>query len=357
MTIPSVGAYTNSGDAAGQEALASQLGYQQWVSDYIDDTSPSKMSTSANYPAGNYIGIPNLPGIMIGVPILWTGFPGTAGSPDTAYPVSAVVSGTYDSDYNTLFTYLQDIGVPIIIRLGWEFNGGTMCWANEESPGSSVWTGYTVYTGFIALFQHVSTLAHNYSHFKVCWNPVLNTSYSPDVTLSWPGVYNSSTNPGGADIIGVDAYPQLYETVSGTNPTEPGYWNTYLSQSLPFSAPGSGLNAYGLDWFLDFANYHGLPLIFPEFGGQAQTGSWPGEGGTGDDTYWVSQTAEWISTNLINNVTEYPNIILWEPTLTAANGFPNMANQVITSFGIPPAPPPKRFIDVGGKRMRLKAGA
>lgn len=355
MTL--TGAYAGSGNYTGIEAISTDLGYSvPLVIDYGDATSPAKM-TSNYYPVYEYT--PHLPAATeycIGVPYLWTGNGGTSGPPSSSYTVADVVAGNYDTEIEAMAGYLSGVQSNMIVRLGWEANGGTMCWAVNEDPGSPVWTGYTAYTGNIALFRHFAPILHSYG-LRTCWNMVLNVDSSPDVTTLWPGASY-------VDVIGLDVYGQMYCATSPNpnetnNPSPSGLWQKLLTQAAPFSAPGSGLSAYGLNWWLGYAEYLGKPIMFPEFGMQAPASSFPNEGGTGDDAYLVEQMANWINNNISQMLSPYP-IACWCQTSDAYGlftaGTPNATAQAEISFqnAAPSTPAATHYAgNASGKRLRL----
>jgi beta-mannanase len=314
-----IGAYTSSAGTTSMESIvAAGMGYYPvYISDYEDCTDHAKMSAS-NYPWSSWAAaIPAGTGMVSALNLLCTGNPSTSGAPGGAdgtasAQCSALLAGTYDTEYQSVLSYISSkasAGKKNIIRLGHEMNGGTMCWGTSYITSALATSlGYgSAGALFAALFQHVSTLVHEYSNLLVCWNPVLNSAYSVDVTPYWPGIYNSISNTGGADIMGIDIYPQLYCTTA-PNPNETnfpapsGYYQYLLAQAYPFTPPGSGLNYYGLKWYVGYANYLGVPLMLPEFGIWAAASSFPAEGGTGDDAYWIAQVAAWAVANNVGPV-------------------------------------------------------
>jgi Glycosyl hydrolase family 26 len=339
--VTRAGVYPGSGNWPGVNDATTQLGYfPVIVSDYLDATSPSVMSSSG-YPMNTYAA--NLPAgkhYCFGVPIQWTGNSGSTGPPNATYSPANVIAGNYDSNFNTVFTNIAALDSNAIVRLGWEMNGGAMCWGSYYLPSQ---------TTFISMFQHVAALAHA-KGLKVCWNPVCINGYDNDVTLWWPG---SSY----VDMLGIDIYPQQY-CPTAPNPSEPTIWNTLLTQGAPFTGNGSGSNYHGLEWYASYAAYLGLPILLPEVGCWPAATSFPAEGGTGDDPYFVQQMGLWVPAN-------NAQIILW--TLSSvgilSNGgyggsvaAPNATAQAIASFQLPVSNVGEILYLGGGKVMYLGGG-
>lgn len=334
------GVYPGSANWAGVNDATAQLGYfPVIVSDYLDATSPSVMSGS-DYPMSVYAAhLPAGSHYCFGVPFQWTGYPGSTGPPSASYTPASVVAGTYDANFNTVFANIAALDPNAIVRLGWEMNGGSMCWSSY----------YCTTANFLAMFQHVAPLAHA-AGLKVCWNPVLINGYDQDVTTWWPG---SSY----VDILGIDIYPQQY-CPTAPNPSEPTIWNTLLTQGAPFSGNGSGGHYHGLEWYASYAAYLGVLILLPEVGCWPAATSFPAEGGTGDDPYFVQQMGLWVPAN-------NAQIVLW--TLSSvgilSNGgyggsvaAPNATAQAILSFQAETAGSGQVLNLGGGKVMNLGGG-
>jgi hypothetical protein len=335
VTLRRVGVYRSSGGYSSVLALATNLGYTPGIaSDYQDATSPTLLTS--DYPMSNYA--PHFPAgtiYCLGLPIQWTGsstadgapvgYTGTQGS--GTYSVANILAGDYDSDFNHLFTYLASLNGQAIIRPGWEMNGNWYCW------------GTTYYTAaqYVSVFQHVSALAHA-KGLKVAWNPTCligSSQPTQDILTFWPGAYNASTNPGGADLIALDIYLQ---NASGLTPAQA--WTALLTQGAGWSGGASGVTKQSLEYFTAMAQAEGVLLMVPEFGVTSTTAS---PKGTGDDAYGIGQFNAWCAANNVLHV------IFWGSTsstfaLFVGSNTPNSTAAVESLFGAQPTPAAQNFI-------------
>jgi hypothetical protein len=309
-----VGVHIGSGSASATNILAAQLGRPLIVSDYQDATNPSE--DDSNYPISNYHGVvPAGTQYVLMVPMQWVNSTGQ-GAPSATWTLADVAAGSLDTYFNHVFSYLASVSSPSapgIVRLGQEFNGNTYAWSSK----------YQTAANYVAAHQHVSNLAHAYG-LLVCWNPLVIVQGGDVDVVAW--------YPGNAyvDILGLDLYPQYYES-TGPNPTEPTLWAQYLNASQVFNAPGTGLTNHGLTWYRGFADYHNLPILFCEFGLQGAAKSFPNEGGTGDDPYFIAQAAAWAAE-------QGAGVILWDSGNYAIMGALAPESSIVASqwFGIQP---------------------
>ncbi|PWC29417.1 glycosyl hydrolase [Teichococcus aestuarii] len=144
-------------------------------------------------------------------------------------------SGQYNQYYREVAQTLagaQSGNDPIYVRTGWEFNGGWFPWSaigKEEAFKEA-------FREFVDTFRSVS------DRFKFEWN--VNESYGGmDPSRAYPG-------DGYVDIVGMDFY-----------------WNTQFADRDPAKAWNNVVNQkYGLKWHQDFADAHGKPTAYSEWG-------------------------------------------------------------------------------------------
>jgi hypothetical protein len=273
-----VGAYAGWDNASGIATVAAALTQQPIIHDYLDATSPSVMSQSGNTVQAWHANGPAGAKYMFSVPLLWSGNSGGTGLPTGTYSVANVLAGDYDANFNSCFASMQTLSPGSIVRLGWEMDDGEFCWAPQSG-------GITA-ANYISLFQHVAALAHAYG-LLVSWCPTIQANTDATPSQYWPGASY-------VDYVGADIYAQYWEATSG-NPTEPSLWNMLLTQGMPFVSSSATLQ--GLEWYAAYAALYSKPLLFGEVGLWAPTTTWPNEGGTGDDPYFIKQIMQWAENN------------------------------------------------------------
>jgi len=179
--------------------------------------------------------------------------------------LAAAGKGLYNEHYKTVAQMLakfrpQD---PVIyVRTGWEFNGGWFPWTVHGGRGDD----------FIAAFrQFVTTFRSVSPRFRFDWCPVWgdqvrgNNGKPANLADFYPGDEY-------VDVIGLDVYDETKYTKI-TNPWK--RWDFYMRRG------------HGLAWHRSFAQKHGKPMSFPEWG----------VGGGGDDPYFMEQFHKWIQDN------------------------------------------------------------
>ena len=253
-----LGIYSGAADTADVAAVSASLGAQiPYVMDFLDGTSWASIEDSYNLSgtwstSGAYT-------MIWGVDML----------PNSGATLTTGATGAYNSYFTALAHNMVAAGWTAsncIIRMGWEFNGGWFVWAAN---------GYA--SQFISYWQQIVTAMRAViPGLRFFWNPTRGDQGIGDLATYYPGdAY--------VDYIGLD----VYETEWGTTAvTEPAEWNNMLTQT------------YGLEWLVSFAATHGKPVCLGEWG------LWPlgtigiamSQGG-GDDPYFISQMAAWISAN------------------------------------------------------------
>jgi hypothetical protein len=174
-------------------------------------------------------------------------------------------------DFNEHFLKMGDAFVAAgetdaVFRLGWEFGGSDMPWSAGSDP-----------TAFAQYWQQIVTTLRTIpgQHFKFDWNGGGGSSWP--IAEAYPGdTY--------VDYVTGDVYDQSWDPATGygdNTATAAGYqaaWKDWLPN---------------LNWMARFANEHGKPLGFPEWGDTIRS---DGHGG-GDDPYYIQQMYVWMSTH------------------------------------------------------------
>ena len=181
------------------------------------------------------------------------------------------------------------------IRTGEEFNGDWFPWAAQADPQAFV----GAYRQFVTSFRSVS------NRFVFEWN----------VNLSNQGMDPATAYPGDAyvDIIGMDFY-----------------WDLRWSSADPATAWNSMVTSlYGLNWHQAFAQAHGKPTAYSEWGIESD-----------DAAVYIQQAAAWFSGHPVAYQT-YWNSNAAFPGKLSGGQYPSSAAAYIAAFGkcTPPARP------------------
>ena len=179
--------------------------------------------------------------------------------------LAAGAAGAFDSYFATLSKNMVDRGLGnSVLRVGWEANGNWFPWAAAADPSS--WKAF--YRRIVATMRAVPGAAYSFD-----WNAA---SSAAGTNLAFDAFY-----PGDdvVDVIGLDAYDLKWG--DSTSPPEQR-WSFTLNQF-------NGLVAHR-----DFAQAHGKPLSFPEWGLYAGGDV---NGGGGDNPYYIDRMADWFATN------------------------------------------------------------
>ena len=287
-----IGLYDDNSSSAGIEKAASWLGSSgsiKYAEDFIDATDWSHISDPWQLP--NWKGTPYT--LVWGVPMLPCGGPSTqcqTNVPD----YKELASGGADGYYKTLAQNLVSAGFgSSYLRVGWEFNGSDMGWAicNQDGSATQSWA-----SDFVPAYRNIVTSMRSVSgaNFKFVWNPLESSN------VSCPGVHLESYYPGDkyVDVIGLDVYDGLGQPVN----SDAARWSDMLNglngggwtAETPLAINGQKFKGYGLDWIAAFGKEHNKLVSIPEWGLVANQ---DGNGGGGDDAYFVSHMASWIKAN------------------------------------------------------------
>ena len=235
--------------------------------------------------------------LVLGVPIL----PGTG-------TLASGAAGDYDQYFVTLAQNLVADGVSnAILRLGWEFNGNWETWSVANATDAA---------NFAAYWRNIVTAMRSVAgeNFQFIWNPngSGSTAYTPDEAY-----------PGDAyvDYVGTDIYDNCWCTPQ----TPQNAWAAQLSQP------------WGLNWLASFAAEHNKAIGFPEWSDDFRSDGH----GLGDDPYFITQFAAWISTNNV----AFTCIFSYDDTAGGQNNditdgqFPNALAAFKADFGSSGPPP------------------
>jgi hypothetical protein len=285
-----LGLYDGKSSPAGIESAANWLGSStdiKYAQDFIDATDWSHISDP--WQLSNW---QNSPFTMVwGVPMLPCGAPSTQCATNVA-DYNLVATGGADSYYETLAQKLVAAGFgSSYIRLGWEFNADWMGWGicNADGSGLASWA-----SDFVPAFQNIVTSMRSVAgaNFKFIWNPIDSSN------SSCPGANLENFYPGDnyVDAIALDAYDGI-----GGSTSDAGRWNDMLNgvntggwtAVTPAAVNGQAFQGYGLNWLAAFAKEHNKQISLPEWG-LVSSGT---DGGGGDDSYYMTQMADWIKAN------------------------------------------------------------
>ena len=289
-----LGLYDGKASPSGIEAAAKWLGSPssiKYAMDFIDATDWSHITNPYQLP--NWKGSPFT--MVWGVPMLPCGGPDTQCATNVS-DFNLVANGGADGYFKTLAKNLVSSGFgSSYIRLGWEFNGGSMGWSicNQQGSGPTSWL-----KDFVPAFRNIVTSMRSVSgaNFKFIWNPI-------DLSISsCPGVHLENLYPGDSyvDAVALDVYDAIGTQVSSNaarfTDLLDGTGNGGYVAVTPNAINGQSFNGqgYGMKWLAAFGKEHKKEVSLPEWGlesGGQNTGG-------GDDAYFVTQMAQWIKANV-----------------------------------------------------------
>jgi hypothetical protein len=285
-----LGLYDGNSSPSGIETAANWLGASssiKYAEDFVDATDFSHISDP--WQLSNWQGSPFT--MIWGVPIVPCGAPSTQCATNVS-DFNQVADGGADSTYKTLAQNLVSAGFgSSYIRLGWEFNGTWMGWSicNEDGSGLTSWA-----SDFVPAFQNIVTSMRSVSgaNFKFIWNPIDSSN------VSCAGAKLENFYPGDqyVDAVALDAYDGIGQDTSDAarwtdllNGVNGGDW----SSETPDAINGQSFEGYGLNWLAAFAREHDKQASLPEWGIDSSSQ----DAGGGDDSYFVTQIANWIKAN------------------------------------------------------------
>lgn len=164
--------------------------------------------------------------------------------------------GAYDQHFTALgHKLIENSYAASVIRIGWEFNGGWYPWtARGNAPD------------FKAYWRRIAHAMRSVPGARFRFDWTATTVDGPTVD-AYPG-------DDVVDIIGLDIYNQSWPRIE--DPAE--RWKYLLNHEA------------GLTWHRNFAQAHGKPRSFPEWG----TGTRPDGHGGGDDPVYIRNMLAWM---------------------------------------------------------------
>ena len=245
------------------------------------------------------------------------------------YDLAGAASGAYDTKYRSLFTTIRNRNVGnLILRIGWEFNGGWYPWGASAPPS---WTASATRAAlFVQAYRRCAAIARE----------VL-----PNALLDWNcafgnmGVSTQTFYPGDdvVDVIGMD----IYNAIDPDQPTwtDARRWDHFLTANN------------GLNWLATFAGQHKKKISFPEWGTGYKKATGSTTNVSRDSATWVNSMVAWIAAHDVfyANYFHYPapdgqwqlgaDVPLWNlvpGTQNAAKQFPNASAAYHAAYGVTP---------------------
>lgn len=294
-----LGVFAGPGDVAAVKAYEGRLGQPlARVHDFLARETWSAIENvgwwTSTWGASTYAGR-----MVFTVPML----------PDTGGTLAAGAAGTYDEHFRTLARNLVAGGQGrATLRLGHEFNGNWYRWTIAVPGGPADYAAY--WRRIVTAMRSVTGAA-----FRFDWSPISGGSYVDGRVVDAAAAY-----PGDAfvDYIGLDQYDQSW-TADRADPER--RWSEFMNQ------------AFGLRWHQAFAQSHGKPMTFPEWGATIRTDGYGG----GDDPAFITHMFDWIAAN---NVAYHMYFEYADGTIESrlfGGSFPLARARFLSLFGPAPA--------------------
>ncbi|HEY1552241.1 MAG TPA: hypothetical protein VGG28_30650, partial [Kofleriaceae bacterium] len=206
----------------------------------------------------------------------------------------AAASGSYDATYKAMADYLVSLqNHTAVVAIGWEMTGNWYCWSVGSTGGQNVSAA-----NYVAAYKRAATIIR--AEFKAAGKPVPLIEFcfaweQSDPTSYWPGKYDATGNPGGADTISADVYQALATQYSNNGATTS--W-AMIQSNTGLAAPVE----YDLDWLVTFAQAQDVLIGLREYGaGEASSGGagsrgptcTPAAPGLNDPTFYTD-ASEWL---------------------------------------------------------------
>ena len=218
--------------------------------------------------------------------------------------MALAANGSYNAQYRVMLTNLFQTPAPIVaIRPGWEGPGGNWYPWSVGSGGTNA-----TYANYINAFKNIAIIAKSINpnvliDFCGAWG------YGSDILNYWPGAYDATNNPGGADIISLDVYGGNVDVNNGGNHAP---WAA--AQSFTGLARPSG--SWSLDTMVAFAKQQGVKVGMGEYGPgtAAMSAAFSGGEGSGigsNDGNWAQDCITWI--NSLGSLFAYTVWSPWPP--------------------------------------------
>jgi hypothetical protein len=252
------------------ERLDSATTMQSWLGRPIDIVGATITTTTFMFtdPTHPYAGTPT-PVLNISFPLLSCWDNGDSGSYDD---LGMAASGGYDTYYKAMADYLVSLQNPTaVVAIGWEMTGDWYCWSVGSSGGKNV-----TLANYIAAYKRAAQILRQ--EFKAAGKstPLIEFCFAwgqpADPTTYWPGKYDATANPGGADVVSADAYQANVTQYNNNNMTST--W-TMIQSSTGLASPV----VYDMDWMATFAQQEDVLLGLREYGAGGPTSGGAGSGG------------------------------------------------------------------------------
>ncbi len=260
---------------AAPQYLTTFVDQNQAISQWVGNSQWAAVSAAASADARSQTPVIALP--------LNSNASGSA-TPDQQF--QAFASGQYDSVIQGIVKVWAQAGFTNqVFRPGWEMNLQGPTYAGDSAQSQADW---------VSAFQHVYTVLHqaaaaNGVNVQVVWNPsTTNYSNAEATTNLYPGDKY-------VDVIGADAYADMYPYSDGTTPPTYHDWHTgaadtstaqfiadpvnrahYWSNpaATVWSSDSSGGHSQSLTSLIQFAEQHGKAFAIPETGaGNSNSGT------------------------------------------------------------------------------------
>lgn len=218
--------------------------------------------------------------LLLGIPLLAgpVDLSGPTQGDEAGQPVSLekAATGAYNHHFRALAENLVKRGMAdkVILRLGWEFNGGWYAWRAKDHAAQLA----EYWRRIVRTMRAVP----GGEAIRFCWNPTLGYQQFP-AEQAWPG-------DEWVDFIGVDVYDDswqadTYPWPAGTAAPEIAARRQKVWDKEIFGGD------HGLAFWAKFAREHHKPLCVPEWGVDDR----PEKHGGLDNAYFVEQMHRFIT--------------------------------------------------------------
>jgi hypothetical protein len=274
------------------QTLDAAVTMKSWLGRPIDIVGATITTTSFMFtdPTHPYLGTP-MPALDISFPLLscWDG--GDSGGYND---LGAAASGGYDAQYKAMADYLVSLqNHTALVAIGWEMTGNWYCWSVGSSGGQNVTAA-----NYRAAYKRAAQIIRQ--AFATAGKPVPLIEFcfaweQSDPMSYWPGKFDATSNPGGADTISADVYQALATQ----------YSNNGNTATWPMIQSNTGLASpvqYDLDWLVNFAHQQDVLIGLREYGAGKS-----GSGGAGshgpsctpaapglDDPTFYTDASKWL---------------------------------------------------------------
>jgi hypothetical protein len=191
----------------------------------------------------------------------------------------------------------------LYLRIGWEQNGNWYGWQVRSEAARAA---------YIAAWQHVATLAHNYA---IAYGMTIETVWSPTASYANYGIGEESSYPGDGyvDIVAPTAYSPIWNATRSSDKTAYYDWGSGRSVSLtdwlanpvnrrhvwdyPAADYWNPARGWGIPAAISFALAHGKPFGFSE-AGTGNAGVTTSGGGPADEGEYPLYLAQRLSSGV-----------------------------------------------------------